>query len=60
MWLFPELLFLVLLSHSSSDVHGIAETAGKSHDFHKYTYETNVSFLQLIQNCNTDWPKLMS
>ncbi|RTG90356.1 uncharacterized protein DC041_0006815 [Schistosoma bovis] len=28
MWLFPELLFLVLLSHSSSDVHGIAETAG--------------------------------
>ncbi|CAH8659860.1 unnamed protein product [Schistosoma guineensis] len=28
MWLFPELLFLVLLSHSSSDVHGITETAG--------------------------------
>ncbi|CAH8649375.1 unnamed protein product [Schistosoma intercalatum] len=28
MWLFPELLFLVLLSHSSSDVHGITETTG--------------------------------
>ncbi|CAH8680195.1 unnamed protein product [Schistosoma haematobium] len=28
MWLFPELLFLVLLSHSSSDVHRITETTG--------------------------------